>query len=222
MYNAVRTMGIVVTNAVVRIKPNDAPLFSIRSFQANSGESILIKGASGKGKTTFLHLLAGLFLPDEGEVFVDNVKLSDMDEASRCIFRRTNIGIVFQKLNLIEHLTPIENIELSVRKGKSNQRAVECLEVVGLQGREHDKVSCMSLGEQQRVAIARALVGDFKIILADEPTSSLDEKNAIAVTKLLLQASQNKTLIVVSHDHRIEQFYSRVLDFEELISHDTN
>ena len=210
-------MDIAVSNIVVSIKPKSRVLFSIASFYARSGESILIKGASGKGKTTFLHLLAGLFCPEAGEVRIGESYINRMDEESRCLFRRQHIGIVFQKLNLIDHLTPLENIELSVRSDHSQEKAVESLKSVGLQGRESEKVSVLSLGEQQRVAIARVLAGDFGVVLADEPTSSLDEDNAMKVTELLLKASAGKTLVVVSHDHRIEKYFSRILDFEALI-----
>lgn len=210
-------MDIAVSNTVVSINPKNGALFSIASFHANSGESVLIKGASGKGKTTFLHLLAGLFCPEEGTVHIGESCISRLDEETRCLFRRQNIGIVFQKLNLIEHLTPLENIELSVRGNHSKEKALESLKAVGLNGRESEKVSVLSLGEQQRVAIARVLAGNFGVVLADEPTSSLDEHNAIKVTELLLKASMGKTLIVVSHDHRIEKYFSRIIDFEELI-----
>ena len=210
-------MDIAVSNAVVSINNKNEVLFKIASFYANSGEFILIKGASGKGKTTYLHLLAGLFCPDEGEVRIGESCINRLDEESRCLFRRQHIGIVFQKLNLIEHLTPLENIELSVRGKHAKEKALESLEAVGLQGREDEKVSVLSLGEQQRVAIARVLAGNFGVVLADEPTSSLDEHNAIKVTELLLKASIGKTLIVVSHDHRIEKYFSRIIDFEELI-----
>lgn len=210
-------MDIAVSNISVSIHSEQRILFRIPSFKAHSGESILIRGASGKGKTTFLHLLAGLFCPDEGEVLIGDSCISSLNEDSRCLFRRANIGIVFQKLNLIDHLTPLENIELSIKAGQSQTRAMESLESVGLQELQDKKVSVLSLGEQQRVAIARVLAGNFGVVLADEPTSSLDEHNAMNVMELLLKASADKTLIVVSHDNRIEKYFSRIINFDELI-----
>lgn len=211
-------MDIALSKVIVKIGPEQRLLFSIPDLKIKSGEKVLIKGASGKGKTTFLHLLAGLFTPNEGYITIGETQIAKLNEEERSIFRRQHIGIVFQKLNLIEHLTAFENIELSLRDRHKLVRSSDALKAVGLAGREHDRVSVLSLGEQQRVAIARVLAGDSSIVFADEPTSSLDEKNAFEVTELLMRACEGKTLIVVSHDHRIEKYFSKVKDFEELIS----
>jgi ABC-type lipoprotein export system ATPase subunit len=193
-------------------------LFKIPEFKIQSGEKLLIKGASGRGKTTFLHLLAGLFSPDEGHIHIGETQINKLSEEERSIFRRHNMGIIFQKLNLIEHLTILENIELSLKRGISKSKAIDAIASVGLKGRENDRTSVLSLGEQQRVAIARVLASEANIVFADEPTSSLDEKNAFEVTRLLIEACKDKTLIIVSHDHRIERFFSKIINFEELIS----
>jgi putative ABC transport system ATP-binding protein len=210
-------MDISLSRVAVKIGPEQKPLFQIPNLAIPTGEKVLIKGASGKGKTTFLHLLAGLFIPNEGRIHIGETEITGLDEEQRSLFRRENIGIVFQKLNLIDHLTALENIELSLRGKHDLDRALKALKAVGLQGREHDRTAVLSLGEQQRVAIARVLAGDARLVFADEPTSSLDEKNAFEVTELLIQACGNKTLIVVSHDHRIEKYFPTIKDFGELI-----
>lgn len=210
-------MNISLSKVTVKVGPEQRPLFQIPNLAIPTGEKVLIKGASGKGKTTFLHLLAGLFLPSEGRIHIGETEITGLNEEQRSLFRRDHIGIVFQKLNLIDYLTALENIELSLRGQHDVKRALEALKAVGLEGREHDRTAVLSLGEQQRVAIARVLAGDARLVFADEPTSSLDEKNAFEVTELLIRACQNKTLIVVSHDHRIEKYFSTIKDFGELI-----
>jgi ABC-type lipoprotein export system ATPase subunit len=209
-------VDIRVSKVTVKIGPEQRVLFKIPQLQIKSGERLLIKGASGKGKTTFLHLLSGLFTPNEGYINIGDTEITRLDEEARAIFRRNHIGIVFQKLNLIEHLTAIENIELSLRDKHDFEKAMTALKAVGLAGREHDRTSVLSLGEQQRVAVARVLAGDANLVFADEPTSSLDEKNAFEVTELLIKACDGKTLIVVSHDHRIEKYFTAIIDFGEL------
>ena len=211
-------MNIEIENVTVKIGTEDKVLFRVPRFELKQGTKLLIKGASGKGKTTFLHLLSGLFSPFEGKILLGENELTRMSDEERARFRRENIGIVFQKLNLIEHLTALENIELSLKNKKDQARALSALKSVGLAGREHDRTSVMSLGEQQRIAIARVLAGESKIVFADEPTSSLDEKNAAEVTELLINACKDKTLIVVSHDHRIEKYFDQIKDFTEVIA----
>ncbi len=210
-------MQISLSRITVKVGPQNALLFQIPSLAIKAREKILIRGASGKGKTTFLHLLAGLMLPAQGTIDIGGTVITSLSDEERSLFRRDHIGIVFQKLNLIEHLTALENIELCLKDARDLGKAMTSLKAVGLAGREHDRTSVLSLGEQQRVAIARVLAGDPKIVFADEPTSSLDEKNAFEATELLVQACQDKTLLVVSHDHRIEKYFSVVKDFSELI-----
>jgi ABC-type lipoprotein export system ATPase subunit len=208
-------MDINISKVKVKIGAGQRPLFHIPKLEIKGGEKILIKGASGTGKTTFLHLLSGLFSPNEGSIVIGETDLASLSEEHRTVFRRKNIGIVFQKLNLIEHLTAIENIELALTAGADLKKAGVALKAVGLSGREHDRTSVMSLGEQQRVAIARVMAGNAQLVFADEPTSSLDEKNAFQALELLLKACEKKTLIVVSHDHRIEKYFSKIIDFNE-------
>ncbi|MFV8248183.1 ABC transporter ATP-binding protein [Bdellovibrio bacteriovorus] len=190
--------------------PNGRLLFSVRQFDIPHGHHLLLQGESGAGKTTLLHLIAGLFTPQEGEVFVGPHRVSHLDDDSLCDLRRDKIGVIFQKLNLLDHLTCEENVLLV------SESAKESLQKVRLGEKAQDRVSYLSLGEQQRVAVARVLAQKPEIILADEPTSSLDETNMEFVMQALKEAAAGKTLIVVSHDHRITKYFDQVMSFKEL------
>lgn len=202
----------------VNLPGSGGTLFKLPEFSIESGAKVLIEGESGRGKTTFLHLIAGLFHPAEGTVEVGGHQLNTMNDEERCQFRRDHIGIIFQKLNLVEYLTPLENVLLSLgESARAREKAVTALKSVGLGERVNVRSSVLSLGEQQRVAVARVLAADAGIILADEPTSSLDEKNAANVMDLLFGAAQGKTLLVVSHDHRIERKFNTLVQFSDLV-----
>lgn len=189
--------------------PNGRTLFAIPHMSIPQGSHILIKGQSGCGKTTFLHLLAGLFSPKVGQVKIGEQDLSQMSDNDLCHFRRKSLGVIFQKLNILDHLTVEENIFLVSKDS-------DVLKKVQLADRKKDRCSYLSLGEQQRVAVARVLAQAPPIILADEPTSSLDQTNSEFVMKALKESAQGKTMIVVSHDERIEKYFDRVIDFKEL------
>ncbi len=205
-------MDISISDIQVPIQNRVEPLFEIKSLHIPFKEKILIKGHSGSGKSTLLHLIAGLFSLKSGSVTIGSTSLENLTDEERARFRREHIAVVFQKLNLIDHLTVLENIMLTM---PNRQLAQDCLSAVRLTDRMNDPVSVLSLGEQQRVAVGRVLASSSEIVLADEPTSSLDEKNADDVIKLLLKACKDKTLIVVSHDHRIEKYFSKKINFEE-------
>lgn len=194
---------------------NGRILFWIESLKFQPGVPVLIRGESGAGKTTLLHLIAGLFLPTEGSVRIGETQLETLDEDQRCEFRRKNIGVIFQKLNLIDHLTVEENTSLALEAGSPRSQVQKAIDRVNLKGKEQERSSYLSLGEQQRVAVARVLAQQPQIILADEPTSSLDEKNCRFVLDSLLEASLGKMLIVVSHDHRIHDRFERVINFAD-------
>lgn len=210
-------MKITLKDIKVNLPVSGKTLFHLPEFEVESGHKVLIEGESGKGKTTLLHLIAGLFYPAEGEVLLGEQRLNSLSDEERCHFRRANVGIIFQKLNLIEHLTALENVCLALGS-LGTARAQAALKAVGLKDHMHERSSVLSLGEQQRVAVARVLASDAKIILADEPTSSLDEKNAANVMDLLFEAAKHKTLVVVSHDHRIEKKFNTVVKFENMVS----
>lgn len=190
------------------------PFFKVSEFRLSPGKRLLIKGPSGTGKTTFLHLLAGLYTPSAGEIHWDQKPLSSLSEKDISHLRRQKMGLVFQNLNLLSYLTAKENVELC---GASKPTAQELLTKVGLGDKTARRTQQLSLGEQQRVAVARVLAQKPEVILADEPTSSLDDKNADQVMNLLVGDLKGQSLVMVSHDHRIEKFFDEILPVQELL-----
>jgi putative ABC transport system ATP-binding protein len=181
-------------------------------------EFVAILGKSGSGKTTLLNLISGIDLPDQGSVWIDGQNLTGMDDHHRTLFRRKNIGFVFQFFNLIPTLTVFENLtlplELNRKLDKAGERhARELLESVGLPDRSKTYPDRLSGGEQQRVAIARALVHDPMLILADEPTGNLDDDTGRQVMVLLdrLTRQSGKNLVLVTHNPESAAFADRML-----------
>ncbi len=217
-------MDIQLTDIQVKWPQARTPLFQIKNFFIPSGAHLFIEGASGKGKTTLLHLIAGLFLPNEGYVFIGNQRLNTLTDDERSLFRKKHMGLVFQTLNLLNYLTPIENIFLALppqnKKERKDSHLLACQALDSLNLKEHheDLSGNLSLGEQQRVAVCRILVSQPEIILADEPTSSLDQANSNQVIQALMNCGQNKTLIVVSHDQRLKSYFTHQVHFEDLIT----
>jgi lipoprotein-releasing system ATP-binding protein len=177
------------------------------NLQVQAGESIAITGASGAGKSTFLHLLGGLDKPTSGSVSVLGSDLSRMSEAKKSKLRNKNLGFVYQFHHLLPEFNTLENVMLPLQLQKisdreAKARATDLLVKVGLGDHLTQNVTNLSGGERQRVAIARALVANPACVLADEPTGNLDQKNSAAVFDLLLdlQSSLNAALVVVTHD----------------------
>ena len=190
-------------------------LFAFPRLSIPQGEHLHIHGASGSGKTTLLHMISGLFVPAQGSIGVGSTRLDHLSDGGRAAFRRRHVGVIFQKLNLLEFLTVHENIRLG---GADSPHLIQAaIERVGLGERSGDLCSVLSLGEQQRVAVARILAFRPDIILADEPTSSLDEDNARVVIDALVECAQGKTLVVVSHDERLRSRLRKTVDFRELV-----
>jgi putative ABC transport system ATP-binding protein len=199
---------------------NKLDVIQIGQFDLGAGEQTALVGASGSGKSTLLNLIAGILLPDAGEVKVNGTEITKLPEARRDRFRATNIGYVFQSFNLLQGFTALENVLLGQMfgTGGNGNRAVQLLKSVGLEHRLHHKPRALSVGEQQRVAIARALVNAPSLVLADEPTGSLDAKNGAAVLDLLRQvcADGKHTLLLVTHDPQVMKNFNRVVRLEEL------
>lgn len=186
------------------------------SFQVLAGESVAIVGASGSGKSTLLSLLAGLDVPSEGQVLLGGQDLAKMNEDQRAAHRAQHVGFVFQNFQLISHLTALENVMLPLElRGdpQAQNKASTMLERVGLGARLKHRPVIMSGGEQQRVALARAFVVHPDVLMADEPTGSLDHETGVAIMDLMfnLNKESGTTLILVTHDEEIAQRCDRRL-----------
>jgi putative ABC transport system ATP-binding protein len=188
------------------------------SFQVNKGEFIALVGPSGSGKTTLLAMLAALLRPTIGSVSIDDLDINSMSEGDRVRFRREKIGFTFQANNLVPYLTVRENVEMMLRLNKrydqqGAQRTITLLERLGLEDRMNSLPNQLSGGQKQRVAIARSLIHDPSLVLADEPTASLDSERAYQVVKIFsdLVHEQNKAGIMVTHDLRMCIYVDRVI-----------
>jgi len=192
------------------------------SFQVKSGEFVALVGPSGSGKTTMLSILAALLSPTNGQVLIDGQDMAEMNDKRRVKLRREKIGFTFQSNNLIPFLTAQENVEFMLRlNGKADKagrvRSAEILARLGLSDRLHNLPAQLSGGQQQRVAIARALIHNPSVVLADEPTASLDTERAFQVVETFanLIHENNRAGIIVTHDLRMVQFVDRVLQMQD-------
>ena len=188
------------------------------TFGVAKGELVALVGPSGSGKTTLLAMLAGLLTPTTGEIVIDGQRLGSMKEKQRSAFRRRRIGFAFQNNNLVPYLTAQQNVELLLRlNGEYNagtkQRARDLLARLGLEDRLGSLPRQLSGGQQQRVAIARALINRPSLVLADEPTASLDTERAYQVVQTLaaLVHEENRAGIMVTHDLRMVEYADRVI-----------
>lgn len=192
---------------------NKNQTFIMPDLFCQAGNTILVTGNSGKGKTTYLHILAGLLQPNSGEIVIDNKEITHLKGSKADKFRGKNIGVVFQKSHFIASLSVLENLEMAswLATGKKHKaRAKELLQKLDISEQAHKLPSQLSVGQQQRVSIARALMNEPKVLLADEPTSSLDDKNADNVIELLetLSKEYKTALIIVTHDSRIKEKFT--------------
>ena len=192
------------------------------SLQVHMGEFVALVGPSGSGKTTMLAILAALLKPTSGRVFLDGIDLSSLNDSQRVALRRSKIGFTFQANNLVPYLTALENVQLMLklnncldRMGKL--RAQELLARLGLGDRMRNLPSQLSGGQQQRVAIARALIHNPSLVLADEPTASLDTERAFQAVETFanLIHENQRAGIMVTHDLRMVKFVDRVLQMRD-------
>lgn len=189
----------------------DHILFRDMSFEITDGEFVVFSGASGCGKTTMLNIIGGLEPLNEGNVIVDGIDISKRKNLTE--YFRNKVGFLFQNFALVENKTVQENLDFVRPNTRSSVTIEEALEKVGIPEKADAKVYTLSGGEQQRVALARLMVKKCDIILADEPTGSLDKTNAIAVMDILkaMNIEQHKTVIMVTHDEELKKYGSRII-----------
>ena len=189
-------------------------------LKIEKGETVAILGSSGSGKSTLLNLIAGIDLPDQGEVCIDGKSLGQMSEKNRTLLRRRNMGFVFQSFNLIPTLNVYENLMLPLELNQISKNSgiiSQMLEALGLKGREESHPDRLSGGEQQRVAIARALMHQPSLLLADEPTGNLDTETSQETLKLInhLVHRSRTTMIMATHSQEVIEWVDRVLGIED-------
>jgi len=193
------------------------------NLEVEEGEFTTIFGPSGSGKTTLLNMIGCLDTPTEGEIRLNDKKVSDLSRKALAMIRRFNIGFVFQSYNLIPVLTAYENVEFAIRlidhssESQMKEKVLKILTEVGLKGLESRRPNELSGGEKQRVAIARALVKEPKLILADEPTANLDSENAAGVVDIMRKMNKelNTTFIFSTHDPMVMKYAKRCINLKD-------
>ena len=190
------------------------------SFSVDKGEFVAIIGPSGSGKSTLLHILGGVDVPTSGSVIINGEDNSKLNETALAIFRRRQIGLIYQFYNLIPILTVEENLTLPLRLDgrKPDERQTEYLvKTLGLENRLDHLPNQLSGGQQQRVSIGRALINNPALMLADEPTGNLDSENSKEIVSLLrkFNKEQNQTVIIITHDERIALAADRIIEIED-------
>jgi ABC-type lipoprotein export system ATPase subunit len=195
---------------------NEQKKFSFPSFACAKGETLLILGNSGTGKTTLLHLMALLLGPKSGSIKINNQELANLSAQETAKARANHLGIVYQKAHFVSSLNVLDNLLLAnylADKKQSIEQARKLAENLGFSDLLGNKTSLMSNGEQQRVSIARALMNNPEVILADEPTSNLDDENCEKVIELLENQSKNigAALVIVTHDQRLKNRHKNII-----------
>ena len=190
------------------------------SFSVEKGEFIAITGPSGSGKSTLLHILGGVDTPSEGKVYVDGIDVYAQNEEKLAIFRRREVGLIYQFYNLIPVFDVVENMTLPVlmdHRKVNEERLKELIQLLGLKGREKHLPNQLSGGQQQRVSIGRALMNAPAVVLADEPTGNLDTRNSQEIMDLLRTSNEryHQTLIVITHDENVALQAKRIISVED-------
>ncbi|NOQ55876.1 MAG: ATP-binding cassette domain-containing protein [Nanohaloarchaea archaeon] len=202
---------------IYRMGEVDVPALNGVSLEIKRGEFITIMGPSGSGKSTLMNMVGCLDVPTHGNIYLDGKDISQMSESGLAQIRGKKIGFVFQKFNLLQTLSALENVTIpmmfqNVNEEDRNKRALELLDMVGLKDRAYHKPSELSGGQQQRVAIARSLSNDPDVILADEPTGNLDTKTGKDVIGMLSKLHrEGKTIIMVTHDSDVAKQAKRIV-----------
>jgi len=196
-------------------------VLDVPRFEMAAAEQVALIGESGGGKTTLLHLIAGMLSATSGSIRVDNLELTRLSEQGRDRFRAETIGYVFQTFNLLPAFTALENVRLGMTFGSGrvdNNRAMYLLERVGLADRAHYRPKQLSVGQQQRVAIARSLAGRPKLLLADEPTANVDPASADSVLDLIIDSCRKESiaLLMVTHSLEVAGRFKRIERLEDI------
>ncbi len=225
MDSILRADSIIKTYPSKGKDSSELTVLSHVNFEISAGESVAIMGPSGSGKSTLLHILGGLDRPNQGEVYFRDKPLSAFDHEALALWRNKEVGFVFQFHHLLPEFSALENVMMPAMIHQNDdtgakQRANDLLERVGLGDRLHHRPSELSGGEQQRVAVARALMNRPSLLLADEPTGNLDEKNTLQLMQLLseIRGSDAMTLILVTHDPQLGSYCDRVYHLSKSVA----
>lgn len=215
-------MSPVVVARDVMVKVGRATVLASTTFTVDRGEVLAVVGPSGSGKTTLLGCVSGTVVPSRGSVVVEGTEVSSLGAAGRAKFRRRHVGLIFQDPELLDELSVVENVALSlifggVARKEAVRRAARLLEQLGLGAQVDARTATLSGGEAQRVAVARALVKRSAIVVADEPTASLDAEHAAEVTQLLITMARESgtALLLATHDVTVAGECDRVLSLRE-------
>lgn len=218
-------MSVVTCNNVkktFKVGNQEVDILKGITLSIAQGEIVAIVGESGSGKSTFLNILGGLMAANEGEITINNQRIDKLNENNLALFRRDNLGFIFQSYNLMPQLTALENVEMplifsGVSKDERIKKAKEMIERVGLTDRMNHKPNELSGGQQQRVSVARALINNPKVILADEPTGNLDSKTSIEILNLIKELNEkyNMTFIIVTHSKVVYKYAHKIIRMED-------
>ncbi len=213
---------LVISDLTKKYGQNETEVVALDniSFSVERGEFVAIIGASGSGKSTLMNIIGGIDRPTSGRVVIDGKDISDMSEDELAIFRRRNLGIIYQFYNLVPTLTAEENIVLPWKldgRSEDKNRLNEIINVLGLDGRANHLPGQLSGGQQQRVSIGRALINEPAFILADEPTGNLDSKTSGEIMDVLKMANQkyNQTILLVTHDEKVALMADRIITIDD-------
>lgn len=214
-------MAILTAKNLTKQYPGEErPALNQANLSIEEGEFLAIVGSSGSGKSTLLHLLGGVDRPTSGSVQLYDTDIYDLNETQLAIFRRRQVGLIYQFYNLLPNLTVRENITLPAEldgKNVPDEQLAELFNTLGLRGKEDALPAALSGGQQQRVSIGRALINKPAIVLADEPTGNLDQRNSQEIMELLHYANvkEGQTVVVITHDPLIAQQASRIITIED-------